>query len=122
MPNLIVMKFRIPGLTSVLLVLFSSVTFAQEIPKDPAAISAGEALFNANCKTCHRVKLKLIGPALGGFESRVPSISWVLGWVRNSSKVIASGDEYAVKIYNEYNKSQMLSYPSYSDAQILSIL
>jgi mono/diheme cytochrome c family protein len=42
--------------------------------------------------------------------------------VRNSSKVIASGDEYAVKIYNEYNKSQMLSYPSYTDAQILSIL
>jgi mono/diheme cytochrome c family protein len=116
------MKFRILGLLSVLLVLISSATVAQEIPKDPAAISAGEALFNANCKACHRVKAKLVGPALGGVEGRVPSIAWVLGWVRNSSKVIASGDDYAVKIYNEYNKSQMTAFSSYTDAQILSIL
>ena len=115
------MKFRILGLTSVLLVLLSSVNFAQEIPKDPAAISAGQALFNGNCKACHRVKQKLVGPALAGFEGRVPSIAWVLGWVRNSSKVVASGDDYAVKIYNEFNKSQMLPF-NYTDAQILSIL
>jgi len=121
-PNRIMMKFRIPGLTSVLLVLISFITFAQEIPKDPAAISAGEALFNGNCKACHRVKVKLVGPALAGFDGRVPSVAWVLGWVRNSSKVIASGDDYAVKIYNEYNKSQMTSFTSYTDAQILSIL
>src|SRR6267143_2523975 len=120
-PNRIMMKFRILGLTSVLLVLISFVTFAQEHPKDPAAITAGKALFDGNCKACHRVKQKLVGPALAGFESRVPTISWVMGWVRNSSKVIASGDEYAVKIYNEYNKSQMLSF-NYTDAQILNIL
>jgi mono/diheme cytochrome c family protein len=115
------MKFRILGLTSVLSVIISFVTFAQEIPKDPAAITAGKALFDGNCKACHRVKQKLVGPALAGFEGRVPSIPWVFGWVRNSSKVIASGDEYAVKIYNEYNKSQMLAF-NYTDAQILSIL
>lgn len=115
------MKFRILGLTSVLSVLLVSATFAQEIPKDPAAIAAGKALFDGNCKACHRVKQKLVGPALAGFESRVPSIPWVLGWVRNSSKVVASGDEYGVKIYNEYNKSQMLPF-NYTDAQILSIL
>ena len=116
------MKFRILGLISVLLLLINSATFAQEIPKDAAAISAGQALFNGNCKACHRVKQKLIGPALAGVEGRVPSIAWVLKWVRNSSKVIASGDEYAVKIYNEYNKSQMTSFSGYSDAQILSIM
>jgi len=115
------MKFRILGLTSVLSVLLVSATFAQEIPKDPAAIAAGKVLFDGNCKACHRVKQKLVGPALAGFEGRVPSIAWVLGWVRNSSKVVASGDEYAVKIYNEFNKSQMLPF-NYTDAQILSIL
>ena len=109
--------------TSVLVFfLLSTSVQAQEIPTDPAAISAGEALFNGNCKTCHRVKTKLIGPALAGAEGRVPSISWMLGWVKNSSKVIASGDEYANKLYSEYNKSQMTAFTSFKDEQILSIL
>ena len=95
---------------------------AQEIPTDPSAISAGEALFNGNCKTCHRVKQKLIGPALAGFETRVPSIAWTIPWVRNSAKVIASGDEYANKIYIEYAKSQMTAFTSFKDDQILNIL
>lgn len=95
---------------------------AQDIPTDPAIISAGEALFNGNCKTCHRVKQKLIGPALAGVETRVPSIQWIYDWVRNPAKVIASGDEYANKIYAEYNKSQMTAFSSYKDEQILSIL
>jgi mono/diheme cytochrome c family protein len=97
-------------------------SFAQEIPTDPAIISAGEALFNGNCKSCHRVKQKLVGPALAGVETRVPSIEWIYAWVRNPAKVIASGDDYANKIYNEYNKSQMTAFTNYTDAQILSIL
>lgn len=102
-----------------------SITFAlraQDIPTDAAVITAGEALFNANCKTCHRVKTKLIGPALEGFDTRVPSVKWVFDWVRNPAKVIASGDEYANKIYTEYAKSQMTPFTSLKDEQILSIL
>jgi len=97
-------------------------SFAQEIPTDPAIISAGEALFNGNCKSCHRVKQKLVGPALAGVETRVPSIDWIYSWVRNPAKVIASGDAYANKIYTEFNKSQMTAFTNYTDAQILSIL
>lgn len=109
-------------LTLVLFVTASFNSFAQEIPTDAAAISAGEALFNGNCKSCHRVKQKLVGPALAGVENRAPSISWILAWVKNPAKLIASGDEYANKIYNEYNKSQMTAFTGYTDAQILSIL
>jgi mono/diheme cytochrome c family protein len=109
-------------LTLVLFVTTSFVSFAQEIPTDAASISAGEALFNGNCKSCHRVKQKLVGPALAGVENRAPSISWILQWVKNPAKLIASGDEYANKIYNEYNKSQMTAFTNYTDAQILSIL
>lgn len=120
------MKLQISGLAKlsalVLLITLSFSTSAQEISKDPAVISAGEAIFNGNCKSCHRVKTKLIGPALAGVENRVPSIDWVKAWIRNSAKVIASGDEYANKIYNEYAKAAMLSYPNYSDEQIMSIL
>jgi mono/diheme cytochrome c family protein len=109
-------------LTLVLFVTTSCTSFAQEIPTDAAAISAGEALFNGNCKSCHRVKQKLVGPALAGVENRAPSIAWIIEWVKNPAKKIASGDEYANKIYNEYNKSQMTAFTSYTDAQILSIL
>ncbi len=105
-----------------LVVIYSFQSHAQEIPTDEASIKAGEALFNGNCKSCHRVKQKLVGPALAGVENRAPSIQWLISWVRNPAKVIASGDEYAVKIYEEYNKSQMTAFTSYTDEQILSIL
>ena len=112
----------VKSLTLVLLVTLSFNSFAQEIPTDAAAISAGEALFNGNCKSCHRVKTKLVGPALSGVQDRVPSVAWILDWVKNPAKKVASGDEYANKIYNEYNKSPMTAFTSYKDAQILSIL
>lgn len=106
----------------VFLFLFSFSTHAQDIPTDEASIKAGEALFNGNCKSCHRVKQKLVGPALAGIEGRAPSINWIINWVRNPAAVIASGDEYANKIYNEYNKSQMTAFTNYTDDQILDII
>ncbi|MDZ7646299.1 MAG: cytochrome c3 family protein [Cytophagales bacterium] len=121
------MKKRLSGPVTILtFVVFTlSITlnsFAQDIPTDAAIISAGEVLFNGNCKSCHRVKQKLVGPALAGVETRVPSIQWIYNWVRNPAKVIASGDAYAVKIYEEYNKSQMTAFNNYTDDQIMSIL
>ncbi|MFN8342179.1 MAG: c-type cytochrome [Cyclobacteriaceae bacterium] len=120
------MKYRIPGLARisslVLLISISLYSQAQDIPTDPASISAGEALFKLNCKTCHKVKEKSVGPALAGIEKRAPSIDWINNWVKNSAKVIASGDAYAVKIYEENGKSQMTAFTSLKDDQILSIL
>jgi len=109
-----------------LVFVFALLTFtssnAQEISKEPAVISAGESLFNANCKACHRVHTKLVGPALAGVYDRVPSLDWVKKFVKNSSAVIASGDEYANKLYNEYNKTQMTAFSSFKDDQIMSIM
>jgi mono/diheme cytochrome c family protein len=87
---------------------------------DPAAIAAGDALFKANCAQCHAVNEKVVGPALGGITKRRP-ISWLIPWVKNSAKVIASGDEYAVKLYNENGKQQMPSF-GLSDKEITSIV
>ncbi len=101
---------------------FSNTSFSQEIPTEPAAISAGEALFNANCKACHRVKQKLVGPALAGVEERAPSIDWIIRFVKNSQAVIASQDEYAVNLYNEYNKTQMTAFSSFKNEDVLNIL
>ena len=85
-----------------------------------AEIQAGDALFKANCTQCHAVGEKIVGPALGGITKR-RNISWIIPWVKNSAKVIASGDEYAVKLYNDNGKQQMPSFPL-TDKEITSIM
>jgi mono/diheme cytochrome c family protein len=120
------MNLRMPGLNKiaalVLLILPPLFTQAQEISKDPAVITQGEELFNMNCKSCHRVKENLVGPALAGVDTRVPSIQWLKDWVRNSAKMVASGEPYAVKIFEQYQKSQMTAFTSLKDDQIMAIL
>lgn len=120
------MKYRYSRhlfLTSLFVFLFScQFVFAQDISSDPAAIKAGEALFKANCKSCHKVKTDLVGPALAGIEGRAPSIQWIKDWVHNSSKVVASGDAYGVAIYEKYKKSQMTAFTSLKDEDIMNIL
>ncbi len=107
---------------SIVLAFFSLSAFAQEIPTDDAAIAAGKQLFDTNCKTCHRVDSKLIGPPLGHVYDRAPSISWIQDFVRNSSAVIASGDPYAVALFNEYNKLLMTSFSSLKNEDVNNIL
>ena len=87
---------------------------------DAAEIAAGDALFKANCTQCHAVNEKVVGPALAGITKR-RSISWLIPWVKNSAKVIASGDDYAVKLYNDNGKQQMPSF-GLSDKEITSIM
>jgi mono/diheme cytochrome c family protein len=87
---------------------------------DAAAIAAGDALFKAQCAQCHAVNEQVVGPALAGITKRRP-ISWLIPWIKNSSKVVASGDEYAVALYNKYNKQQMPSF-ALSDKEITSII
>ncbi|WP_092738890.1 cytochrome c3 family protein [Hymenobacter psychrophilus] len=87
---------------------------------DPAAIAAGDALFKGNCAQCHAVNDVVVGPALAGITKRRP-MSWIIPWIKNSSKMVAAGDEYAVKIYNQYQKQQMPSF-QLSDAEITSII
>lgn len=87
---------------------------------DAAAIAAGDALFKGNCAQCHAINDVVVGPALKDVHKRRP-ISWLIPWIRNSSKMVASGDEYAVKIYNQYQKQQMPSF-ALTDAEITSIV
>ena len=93
---------------------------ADTISTDPGVVSAGENLFNQNCKACHRINQTLIGPALQNVYDR-QDIAWILAFVKNSQKVIDSGDEYAVALYEEYNKVAMTPF-DFSDDEILSII
>lgn len=40
-----------------------------EVSDSEDAIKAGESLFNANCKTCHKLDQKFTGPALRGVSA-----------------------------------------------------
>lgn len=102
-------------------VLASAKTAKPLAPGEAAAIAAGDALFKANCTQCHAVNEKAVGPALAGITKR-RTASWVVSWVHNPAKVIASGDEYAVKLFDDYGKQQMPSFPQLSEKDIKDII
>ena len=97
-------------------VLISSNIIAQD--PDPMA---GKKLFNSNCAACHKLNKKAVGPALRGVSSKYEK-EWLYKWIKNSSAMIKSGDERAVAIWEEYNKSAMNAFPQLSNSDIDNIL
>lgn len=83
----------------------------------------GKALFTNNCAQCHAVTEEVVvGPGLKGIQQRAPGKDWLHKWIRNSSTVIATGDPYAVQVFNRYQKIQMASFPNLTDGDIDGIL
>lgn len=93
---------------------------AEAVPADPDVIAAGEKLFKQNCVVCHKIQEKLIGPGLANIYER-RDIAWIQAFVKNSQKVIQSGDTYAVDLYEEYDQTLMTPF-DFSDEEILSVL
>ena len=92
-----------------------------EIPTDEESIAAGKATFQELCTVCHAVDRKVVGPALMNVYDR-RELPWIIAFVKNSQRLIASGDPIAVALYNEYNKTQMNSFDYLSDDEIIDIL
>lgn len=96
-------------------------TKAKETNQDNGVSAAkGEKLYKKHCTQCHKINQKLVGPALAGINNR-KSEAWLIPWIKNSQKMIENGDEYAVKIYNEYNQTIMPPMPV-NDKEVKSIL
>ena len=106
----------------------SSDSAAPAVSPEPAAMTAeekqqypiGEALFQGNCAQCHAVNEVVVGPALNSIEKRRPQ-KWLQSWIKNSAKVVASGDPYAVALYEKFGKQQMPSF-QLSNKEINAIL
>ena len=98
------------------LVLISQFLSAQ----DPDIV-LGKKLFNANCAACHKVNKKAVGPALKGASAKYEK-EWLYSWIKNSSALIKSGDDQAVAIWEEYNKSAMTAFPQLSTSDIDNII
>ncbi|MEB2777048.1 c-type cytochrome [Algoriphagus sp. D3-2-R+10] len=110
-----------------LAVLFFMLIGTQAFAADPAvdssdeAVAAGKALFNTNCKTCHKLDQKMIGPALRGATDR-KSVELVKSFIKNSQAVIASGDAYYTSLFKEYNNTVMISHEFLSDDDLNNLL
>lgn len=77
----------------------------------------GRTIFENNCTVCHAVNQAVVGPALGGVSERRDSL-WIVQMIRNSEKLIASGDATAINLYRAYNQTRMPSYQSLPDSSI----
>ncbi|MCC6185903.1 MAG: c-type cytochrome [Chitinophagaceae bacterium] len=82
----------------------------------------GQAIFKSNCAACHNPLKDATGPALQGIDTRVPSKEWLYKWVKNSASLIASGDKYAVDIYNKWGKTPMTGFSNLSNEDIDAVV
>lgn len=103
---------KIVAVSAFLYIISLSGVFAQD----------GKALFSANCASCHKVDKDLTGPALMGVEDRWPDKAKLHAWIRNSNKVLQSGDTYANALYLKWNKTAMNQFPTLTDPEIDAIL
>jgi|AntDeeMinimDraft_5_1070356.scaffolds.fasta_scaffold01066_9 mono/diheme cytochrome c family protein len=91
---------------------------AADMKGDP---KVGKDLFNTNCASCHKRYQRMTGPELHGVTEKYDR-EWLYEWIHNSQEMIKSGDEQAVKIYEEYNQTVMTAFPGLSEKQIDDIL
>ena len=112
------LSYKVLSLFALLLITSINVSFAQ-------SADLGESLFSSNCASCHYLgdeDKKLIGPGLAGHINDKYTTEWLYSWIKNSSDLIASGDEQAIEVYEKYNKSQMTAFPQFSNEDIDNIL
>ncbi|MBL7711553.1 MAG: cytochrome c [Chitinophagaceae bacterium] len=84
-----------------------------------ASATRAEDLFAAKCGMCHDFKEDKIGPALAGVQQRWGNDKAKLkSFVRNAQEYIASGDPYAVALYQKWNESAMPSFTGLSEEEL----
>ncbi|NBC57173.1 MAG: c-type cytochrome [Bacteroidetes bacterium] len=130
-----------PSLFALLFILFSISAYSQEVEADSTATAsaenaeaassvvpggdpeAGEKLFKSLCAACHKPYERAVGPALHGVVNKYDGdFEWLYAWIKNSQKLIKSGDSRAVAIYEEYNQTAMNAFPQLSNQDIDNIL
>jgi mono/diheme cytochrome c family protein len=82
----------------------------------------GEALFKAKCTTCHKIDTRLIGPALGPQLTSETDDKYLTQWIQNNQALIAAKNPKALKIFNEFNQSNMTVFADLSDGDVANIL
>ncbi len=103
-----------------LLVLVISVAANAQIPEDPSVISAGEALYNSNCKQCHNFERAGVGPNLKDAHKRwkLPNL---ISFIKAPQKYIeTANDPYAKGLFEEF-RQYMPNHP-FTEEQTISLI
>ena len=102
------------SLLFIVLISFNNTSFAAD----------GEALFKANCASCHKPLEDYTGPKLQGAREREPSPEWAVKWVNNVNTMLET-DTYAKGLLAKYNvrmtnfnlkKEEIVAILDYADA------
>ncbi len=104
--------------------LVSSLIFTGFVISNNLHAADGKAVFKQNCAVCHTTTdQKITGPGLKGVVDRVPKGDWLFKWVKNSEKMIKSGDAEAVKIFKENGNASMTVFEgTLSDDEINAVI
>lgn len=94
--------------------------------EDLSIFEKGKLLFKTNCAKCHNKNMvdDLTGPALKGVTERwsmYPSVD-LFSWIKNPSQLINAKHPKAIKLWEDWNKVRMNSFPNLNDEEIESIL
>jgi mono/diheme cytochrome c family protein len=82
----------------------------------------GEALFKAKCTTCHKIDVRLTGPALGPTITSETDDKWLTHWIQNNQALIGAKDPKALAIYNQFNQQGMTVFADLTDGDVANII
>ncbi|AKQ44956.1 cytochrome c class i [Rufibacter radiotolerans] len=103
----------------------ASLVFLAGAALQPAAAQdavKGKAVFDGNCAACHSIEEQVVGPALKDVHKRREE-QWIINFVKNSTKVVQSGDKQAVEVFEKFGKIPMTSFEgSLSDGDIKDVI
>ncbi|WP_375558641.1 c-type cytochrome [Bernardetia sp. OM2101] len=83
----------------------------------------GKQLFEGQCKQCHAIHKKIVGPALAGSEFRWGNRQYLINFIKYPERTIVQEEEngYASRLYNEYGQ-MMPNHNHLSDEEISWVL
>ena len=87
-----------------------------------ADATKGEAIFKAKCTACHKIDIRMTGPALGPTVTGETDDAFLTKWIQNNQALIAAKNPKALKIYNEYNQAGMTVFSELSDADVGNVI
>lgn len=84
---------------------------------DDKLANNGQVIFEKNCKSCHQIDKRVVGPALSGVtEKRSPE--WIMNMILNPEEMVAQ-DPIAQQLLAEYGSPMTKSDISEKDARAL---
>jgi len=95
---------------------------AAAAPAGTGDAAKGEALFKAKCTSCHKLDVRMTGPALGPTIQSETDDKWLTKWIQNNQALIAAKDPKALAIYNQFNQSNMTVFTELTTGDVADII